>query len=132
MAANEFKVEGLELSKWAADLASKNHIVHRKPLSELDFDECFDAIRMFGVIEYFCNPAEEIAAAQRALKPGGYLFIFIYNGVARSLAARILRKKWWWYQGTHLQYFSNNSLDLPLKRFGFEIIEHRLHPCTFH
>jgi len=35
VAANEFEVEGLELSWRAADHASKNHIVHRKPLSKL-------------------------------------------------------------------------------------------------
>jgi len=129
VASSEFEVEGIELSKWAATLASKNHIVHRKPLSQLDFDARFDVITMFGVIEHFSNPAEEIAAAQRALKPGGYLFV--YTGDVKSLAARILRKKWWWYQGMHLQYFSRNSLDSLLKRYGFEIVEHRLHPVYF-
>lgn len=129
VAANEFKVEGLELSEWAADHASRNHLVHKKPLSQLDFSERFDVITMFGVIEHFSNPAEEIAAAHRALKPGGYLFI--YTGDVSSLTARILRKKWWWYQGMHLQYFSRNSLDLLLKRGGFEILEHRLYPVYF-
>jgi len=84
---------------------------------------------MFGVIEHFSNPAEEIAAVQRALKPGGYLFI--YTGDVGSLAARILRKKWWEYQGMHLQYFSKQSLDMLLQRFGFEIVEHRLYPVYF-
>lgn len=70
VAANEFEVEGLELSEWAASQASMNHIVHRKPLSQLDFTERFDVITMFGVIEHFSNPAEEIVAARRALKPG--------------------------------------------------------------
>jgi len=129
VAANEFEVEGLELSQWAADHASKNHTVHRKPLSQLNFTEHFDVITMFGVIEHFSNPAEEIAAAQRALKPGGYLFI--YTGDVSSLTARVLRKQWWWYQGMHLQYFSQKSLDLLLKRHGFEIVDHRLYPVYF-
>ena len=129
VAATEFEVEGLELSEWAADQASKNHIVHKKPISQLNFTDCFDAITMFGVIEHFSNPAAEIAAAQRALRPGGYLFI--YTGDVSSLVARVLRKKWWWYQGMHLQYFSRKSLDSLLKRHGFEIVEHRLYPVYF-
>jgi len=79
---------------------------------------------MFGVIEHFSNPTEEIAAAQRSLKPGEYLLI--YTGDVGSLAARIPRKKWWEYQGVHLQYFSKKSLDMLLKRIGFEIVEHCL------
>lgn len=129
VATKEFEVEGIEISKWAADLASKNHIVHRKPLSQLDFNERFDVITMFDVIEHFSNPAEEIAAANRALKPGGLLFI--HTGDVASLAARILRKKWWWYQGMHLQYFSRDSLDSLLTRHGFAIVEHRLRPVYF-
>ena len=129
VAADQFEVEGLELSVWAADRASKNHTVHREPLSQLDFAERFDVITMFGVIEHFSNPALEIAAAHRAVKPSGYLVI--YTGDVNSIVARILRKKWWWYQGMHLQYFSRNSLDLLLKRHGFEIVEHRLHPVYF-
>jgi len=129
VATNEFKVEGLEISHWAANQASKNHTVHRKPLSKLEFNERFDVITMFDVIEHFSNPAEEIAAAQRALKAGGYLFI--HTGDVGSLSARILRKKWWHYQGMHLQYFSKKSLDMLLKRFGFEFVEHRLNPVYF-
>lgn len=129
VAANEFKVEGIELSKWAGDQAGKRHTVHRQPLSELDFKENFDVITMFGVIEHFSDPAKEIAAAQQALKSGGYLFI--YTGDVDSFVARILNKKWWQYQGMHLQYFSGRTLDMLLKRFGFDIVEHRLFPVYF-
>lgn len=126
---DEFDVEGLELSKWSADQASKSHLVHRKPLSDLEFEENFDVITMFGVIEHFSDPAREIAAAHKALKSGGYLFV--YTGNVDSIVARILKKKWWWYQGMHLQYFSRRTIDMLLRRFDFEIVEHRLHPVFF-
>lgn len=128
-AADEYRVEGLELSKWAGDQAAKRHTVHRQPLSELDFKEHFDVITMFGVIEHFSEPAIDIAAAHQALKSGGYLFI--YTGDVDSFVARILKKKWWQFQGMHLQYFSGRTLDMLLRRFGFEIIEHGLHPVYF-
>lgn len=129
VAADEFNVEGLELSKWAANQASKSHPVHRQPLSDLGFKEIFDVITMFGVIEHLSDPARDIAAAHQALKSGGYLFI--YTGDVEAFVARVLKKKWWWYQGMHLQYFSGRTIDMLLGRFGFEIVQHRLHPVYF-
>ena len=129
VASKRFDVEGIELSNWSADLASKNHQVHRQPLSSLHFTAKYDAITLFGVIEHFSDPSLEIAAAFQALRPGGY--IFIYTGDRNAILPRLLKKKWWWYQGMHLQYFSKSSLRQLIERTGFDYIHSSRFPLFF-
>lgn len=128
-AQQHYEVEGIELSKWAADLASSKHLIHREPLSTLNFSEQFDGLTLFGVIEHFSDPNLEIAAAFKALKPGG--FLFIYTGDKNALLPQILKKKWWWYQGMHLQYFSKVSLRRLIERSGFTYVDSRRFPLYF-
>lgn len=129
VASSKFNVEGIELSKWSADLASMNHTVHRQPLSQLRPVELYDCITLFGVIEHFSDPNLEIMAAFQALKPNG--LIFIYTGDKNALLPRLLKKKWWWYQGMHLQYFSKSSLRELIERTGFVYVQSRRFPLFF-
>ena len=39
-----------------------------------------------------------------------------------SLAARILRKKWWHYRVAHISYFNRSTLELALARSGLEAV----------
>lgn len=121
-AEKHFSVEGLELSNWAADIASKKHTVHRKTLSQLNFSEKFDVITLWGVIEHFENPRAEMEAVHAALKPGG--IAVIYTGDVDAWLPRLLQKKWWWYQGMHLMYFSNRTLSRLLNRIGFDVVKY--------
>lgn len=129
VASKQFKVEGIELSNWSAELAQANHLVHRQPLSKLQLTELFDGITLFGVIEHFSDPSNEIAAAFQALRPDGY--IFIYTGDRNAFLPRLLKKKWWWYQGMHLQYFSKNSLRKLVESAGFVYVRSCRFPLFF-
>lgn len=128
-AKEKFEVQGIELSQWAADIASKKHLVHRQPLSQLNLTDKFEVITLWGVIEHFENPRAEIEATYAALKPGGLLVI--YTGDVDAWLPKLLGKKWWWFQGMHLLYFSRKTLTLLLKRVGFEVIHHRNHTLYF-
>lgn len=128
-AKEKFEVQGLELSRWAADIASKRHFVYSKPLSQLNLVEKFDVITLWGVIEHFENARMELEAIFTALKPGGV--VVIYTGDVEAWLPRLLGKKWWWYQGMHLLYFSRRTLTLLLKRIGFEVIQNRNHTLYF-
>ena len=86
-------------------------------------------VKIDGVIEHFSDPSLEIAAAFQALTPGGY--IFIYTGDKNAILPRLLKKKWWWYQGMHLQYFSKSSLRHLIERTGFVYIHSRRFPLFF-
>ena len=129
VASEKFDVEGIELSNWSADLAATNHLVHRVPLSALHFITKYDGITLFGVIEHFHDPRLEIAAAFQSLRPGG--FLFIYTGDRHAFLPRLLKKKWWWYQGMHLQYFSKSSLRKLIEQTGFAYVDSRRFPLFF-
>lgn len=117
-ASQYFQVEGIELSKWSAERASKKFTIHSKPLSAFDWKEKYDVITLFGVIEHFEDPRIEMEAAFRALRPGGLLVL--YTGDVDAFLPKLLGKSWWWYQGMHLFYFSKRTLSRLLKTIGFE------------
>jgi SAM-dependent methyltransferase len=106
-AAAFYQVEGLELSTWAADLAAAHHPVHRQPLSQLDLHDRFDVITLWGVIEHFEQPRIEMEAVFKALKPGG--LVVIYTGDVEAWLPRLLKRRWWWFMGMHLSYFSQRT-----------------------
>lgn len=119
VAAQYFEVEGVELSKWARDIASQNHKVYDKKLSELPFSREYDIVTLLGVIEHFEDPMTELVNINRLLKPGGR--VVIYTGDIDAWLPRLLRKKWWWFQGMHLYYFSRETLTLLLEKCGFSV-----------
>ena len=121
-AAQFFKVEGVELSQWAAAEAAKRHLVHALPISELAFGGEFDVVTLFGVVEHFDDPMRELQAIARVLKPGG-IFV-IYTGDVDAWLPRLLGKRWWWFQGMHLFYFSLRTLSKMLQRAGFDVVAH--------
>lgn len=128
-AEEHYTVCGIELSDWAARLASRNHEVWRQPISNITTNRRFDIVTMWGVIEHLENPREEVEAISKLMNAGGLLFI--YTGDRTALLPRLLGKKWWWYQGMHVQYFSKTGLRRLLESFGFEVVETRNLPIFF-
>lgn len=128
-AAAFFDVEGIELSEWAATRAARRHTVHRTPLAEFEPREPFDVVTLFGVIEHFDDPHAEIAAAARLLAPGG--LIVVYTGDVAAWLPRLMGKRWWWFQGMHLHYFSRRTLSRLLRRCGFEVVAHQTYEVNF-
>ena len=128
-AAHRYRVEGIELSAWAADLASSRHQIHRMPVSEMKTERCFDMATMWGVIEHLDDPSKEIAAVHQLLNNSGLLFI--YTGDRSAPLPRLLGKRWWWYQGMHIQYFTKSSLTQLLQSCGFAVIGQHHLPVFF-
>lgn len=115
-----FSVEGIELSRWAAEIAGRKHLVHTCPLAKFPQQAEYDVATLWGVIEHFEDPIAELRAIHRLLNPGG--LIVIYTGDIDSWLPRLLGKKWWWFQGMHIYYFSLKSLTKMLERVGFEVV----------
>ncbi len=119
VAREHYDVEGLELSRWAVDVArSKALKVHNCRLSAIQEPERFDIITLWGVIEHFDEPRIEVEHVHRLLKPGGC--VFLWTGDIHSSTARLLGRRWWWYQGQHIQMFSERSLVRLFEDRGFE------------
>lgn len=129
VASKYYWVEGLELSNWSANIAkSKGFIVHTCKLESLSPSYCFDVITLWGVIEHFQNPHQEIAHIYRLLTAQG--IVSLWTGDITSILSYVLGKKWWWIQGQHIQLFSKRSLRKLFLENGFEEIKVGLYPYT--
>ncbi len=107
MAERGWDVEGLETDPVAAALARKRTggIVHEAPLEALTLPENhFGLVSLLHVLEHVPEPRETLAAARRALVPGGTLLIAVPN--AGSFEAALFRSVWY-------------PLDLPRHYWGF-------------
>ena len=124
-----FEIEGLELSKWSSEIAKKKGIlIHRQKLKYLSrkFPNKYDVITLFGVIEHFEYPVGEMESINKLLKTGGILVI--WTGDVDSIPSRILKKNWWYWQGQHIQYFSDRSINYLGKKSGFRHIKTAIYP----
>jgi hypothetical protein len=128
-ASRFYVVCGVELSEWASKIASRHHEVWRKPVSQQPTTRRFDVVTMWGVIEHLSNPRDEINAISELTNVDGLLFI--YTGDRAAFLPRLLKKKWWWYQGMHIQYFSKSGLRQLLETSGFEVVGTRNLPIFF-
>jgi SAM-dependent methyltransferase len=124
-----FEAEGLELSDWSAGIArARGFEVHQEHLESLAQRSpgAYDLITLMGVIEHFASPRAELAHLSRLLAPGGVLAI--WTGDVDSIVSRILGRKWWYWQGQHIQYFTHRSLTRLVAEAGLEVVATRLFP----
>jgi SAM-dependent methyltransferase len=128
-----YETHGIELSRWAADITERRHPVERETLSRLaDRPELrgrFGVATMMGVIEHIEDPLTELRSLHGMMRPGGVAYF--YTGDYRAWLPRLLGKRWWWYQGMHIQYFSAASLARLLRRAGFEPLPALRHTVVF-
>lgn len=106
-----YKVEGLELSKWSSHIAREKNIkIYNQKLSDLARRNPgkYDIITLFGVIEHFEKPYDEFSYICRLLKKSG--IVVVWTGDVNSISSKILKKNWWYWQGQHIQYFSDKSI----------------------
>lgn len=107
VAAQGWAVEGLETDPVAADLARKRTggTIHEAPLETVELPEgAFGLVSILHVLEHVPEPRETLAAAWRALAPGGTLLVAVPN--VGCLEASLFRSCWY-------------PLDLPRHYWGF-------------
>lgn len=114
-----YDVEGLELSRWAADLAEGRGLaVHRCRLDALKPTAPYGLITLWGVIEHFEDPAREVRRMHQFLEDDG--LVCLWTGDVQGWPARLLRQHWWYVIGQHIQLFSRRSLRKLFLDAGFE------------
>jgi SAM-dependent methyltransferase len=90
-------------------------------------DDSADAVRFWHVLEHVADPGAQLAAARRALRPGGTLVLGVPN--AGGLAARLAGDRWYGLDvPRHLWHFDRASLAALVTASGF-VIE-RLELCS--
>jgi len=118
VAKKYYEVEGLELSKWASNIATrKGFVIHQKILQDMVVPNSYDIITLWGVIEHFEYPKDEIKNIYRILRKGG--IVCVWTPDVGSLLANILGKNWWNHQGQHIQMFTKESMRKLFEDLGF-------------
>jgi predicted TPR repeat methyltransferase len=124
-----FEAEGLELSAWSCDVARRRGFtVHQKTLAQFarESPARFDVVSLIGVIEHLPQPRAEIDHLATLVKPGG--MIAVWTGDADAWLPRLLGRRWWYWQGQHIQYFTHASLTRLARASGFEPIATERYP----
>ncbi len=124
-----YEVEGLELSKWSSKIAEKKGLkVYRDTMKVLSkkYPRRYDLITMWGVIEHFEYPSEEMIYINKLLKKNGILAL--WTGDVDSITSKLLGKNWWYWQGQHIQYFTGKSMDILTKKSGIKHLKTYLYP----
>ncbi|MEU6083790.1 class I SAM-dependent methyltransferase [Streptomyces sp. NPDC047108] len=88
----------------------------------------YDVVSMYHYLEHSTNPREELRAAWKTVRPGGYLMIEVPD--AESRLARWLGR-WWlpWLQPQHLNFVPLANLRRELTALGFTVVaEQRAEP----
>ncbi len=114
------EIEGLEISRYAADFARQRGLkVSEEKLDDnLYRPNIFDVVTYQDVIEHVTDPMQELGKIYRILKPGGILF-FVTPDIG-GLWAKLLGPLWYHYKPReHVIYFSEKSIKFALKKAGF-------------
>lgn len=117
-----FEVSGVEVSPYGAAVAAERGLsVRRAALNDVELEpSSCDAVTLWDVIEHVPDPAETIARAAGALRPGGVLALS--TGDVTSLCARLSGRRWHLFTlPEHLYFFSPASLCMLLQRAGLRV-----------
>jgi SAM-dependent methyltransferase len=124
--------DGLDLSESIEEACRTGWVDHGHrglfPDVAPDIEGRYDVVSMFHYLEHTTDPEAEVAAAARALAPGGLLVIEVPNPESRF--GRALGK--WWgplMQPQHLNLVSEGNLVGLLETHGFESVR-RIGPAA--
>jgi SAM-dependent methyltransferase len=76
----------------------------------------FDIVCLVDVIEHVADPKALLTDCRQALAPGGVLILVTPD--VGSVAARLMRKRWWHFRVAHVGYFNRKSLTAALRLCG--------------
>ena len=122
-----FGVAGVEFSESSANFA-RQHFSLSIEQGSIHASQCdaasVDVLTMFDVIEHVPDPAADIAAAYRLLKPGGWFILSTPNidGLFPRMAYKLAHKLNYWPHPEpphHLYQFSVRTLSAMLAKAGF-------------
>jgi 2-polyprenyl-3-methyl-5-hydroxy-6-metoxy-1,4-benzoquinol methylase len=120
-ADNGFQVEGLELNEQAAAVARRRGFpVHTAALAQFRPAAPYDVVVLANVLEHAWDPVTMLAEVRRLVRPGGEVWISCPNAASRW--RRVFGRAWVnWHVPYHLWHFSPATLQVVLKRAGYEV-----------
>jgi 2-polyprenyl-3-methyl-5-hydroxy-6-metoxy-1,4-benzoquinol methylase len=127
-------VYGLEISKEAAEFA-KNKFNINIIGDNIDsvgekYNNFFDSIFMFHVLEHLKDPILSLEKIYRFLKPGGILIIEVPNAKSFDVIASSRIRKEVFHAPYHLFAFNSNNIEKIIEKQGFKILEKNIYFST--
>lgn len=120
---NGFTADGIDISKYAVSLCQKHHLSAKQGVvADIEKANYYDIVTLFEVVEHEPNPLSVIKSVKKLLKNHGLLVVTVPDSA--SLSARLMGPYWFGYRNKeHLFHFSKKSLDLLLRKQGFQSIK---------
>jgi SAM-dependent methyltransferase len=117
--------EVLDQSNAVNDAERRGWVGHAHQGSFPDFapqlEERFDVVSMFHYLEHTREPLEELRAAERVLRPNGYLVIELPD--PECVSGRLLGRWWFpWFQPQHQHMIPIANLRKALEAKDFELL----------
>jgi SAM-dependent methyltransferase len=106
---DDYTILGTDVSQAPLDHAAKMGVpIVRGEFLQQTFEEKFDAVTFWAVMEHLSDPRSFLNKAASVLKPGGHCFILTPN--MNSLAVRLLGAKYCYIFNEHLNYFTSGTM----------------------
>lgn len=128
-----WRSRGVEPSKWAVRVGRERfHVeLEQKALEEMEeAPASADAVVLLDVLEHFVDPLDALRRLRPFLDDEGALVLSTVN--LSGLHARVRGERWPWLIRPHLHYFTPPTLHALLHEAGFQMVEWRLVPRSFH
>jgi SAM-dependent methyltransferase len=107
--ATGYKAEGIEPSAPLQRRAVRLDLpVHSGVLPSVNVRGPYDIVTLIDVIEHVPNPVELMEHIRDVMADDGICVVVTPD--VRSLAARIMGKRWWHYRIAHIGYFDRKTL----------------------
>jgi SAM-dependent methyltransferase len=112
-----YLAEGVEPSRWMVDRALERGLpVHCGVLPMPEVAGPFDVVTLVDVIEHVPDPVGLLRSARDVMAPDGIGLVVTPD--VSSVAARLMRRRWWHYRLAHIGYFERRTLIDALGRAG--------------
>ncbi len=126
-----YQAEGIEPSASLVEEARTRYGIELFPgtLEEYQTEKSFDIVTLLDLIEHIAEPVRFLNRINRLMNPDGILVIVTPD--IDSLAARLLRRRWWHHRIAHINFFPLKTLSRLLDQCGFEIEKKRRYSWHF-
>jgi SAM-dependent methyltransferase len=116
-----YRAVGIEPSKWLQQRAVERGLpIVQGVFPHSDIQGTFDIVTLVDVLEHVISPATLLDEIHRVLNGDGVLVLVTPD--VSSIAARLLKFKWWHFRLAHVGYFDRNNLSLLLEKQGFDVL----------
>lgn len=126
-----YNISGIEPSDFLVKEAKKLYGINifKGTINDFKTSENFSVITLLDILEHLVNPDKFISKIKDLIKQNGILVIVTPD--INSFTAKIFGKRWWHYRIAHINFFNLKSINILLKKYGFEIIKKKRYAWHF-